>query len=122
MTRLKLHPIEELYLHLADEGYTPVREYRFAPPRKWAFDLALGEQMVAVEYEGGIWQQEKSGHTTGKGYADNCRKYNMATLMGWRVLRFTAGDFGDDGYALKTILRALDQSRRNNKGETDGNA
>jgi hypothetical protein len=27
----------------------PVEEYRFAPPRRWRFDLAWPERMLAVE-------------------------------------------------------------------------
>lgn len=106
MTHLRLHPIEELRLQLEEEGYSPQLEYRFCE-RKWRFDLALPEYKLAIEYEGGIWQTERTGHTTGKAYADNCHKYNEATIRGWRILRFTAGDFGGDGYALTTILSAL---------------
>ena len=106
MTRLKLHPVKELYHQLTIEGYAPVEEHCFHPTRKWRFDLALPDHRIAVEYEG-IGQGESSRHTTGGGYAEDCHKYNAAVLLGWRVLRFTWGDFGKDGYALSTVLAAI---------------
>ena len=32
------------------------------------------------------------GHTTGKGYTRDLEKYNLATLHGWKVYRFTTQD------------------------------
>lgn len=64
-----------------------VRELVFAPPRKWRFDFCWPAQRVAVEIEGGIWSNGR--HTRGKGFEDDAIKYNEATIMGWKVLRFT---------------------------------
>ena len=64
------------------------REYRFAPPRKWRFDFAWKADKVAVELEGGTWSGGR--HTRGAGFEDDCEKYNEATRLGWRVLRFTS--------------------------------
>jgi very-short-patch-repair endonuclease len=89
VTRLPLHPIDELAAHLADEGYTVRRELRFdRRGRAWKFDLALPDLRVAVEYEGGTHSGGR--HTSPLGYADDCEEYNQAVLQGWRVLRFTA--------------------------------
>ena len=63
------------------------REYQFAPPRKWRFDFAWEADKVAVELEGGAWSGGR--HTRGAGFEDDCEKYNEATRLGWRVLRFT---------------------------------
>lgn len=62
-------------------------EYRFHPSRKWRFDFAHPESRLAIELEGGTWG--KGRHTTGKGYAADCEKYNAAAMAGWRVIRFT---------------------------------
>ena len=64
-----------------------VIEYVFAPPRRWRFDFAWPDRLIAVEIEGGSWI--KGRHNYGPGFEADCRKYNTAELMGWTVLRFT---------------------------------
>lgn len=66
-------------------GREPVREHRFDSVRRWRFDFAWPELMVAVEIEGGGGRH----HTFAGSHAD-MDKYNAATLAGWRVLRFDA--------------------------------
>ena len=65
----------------------PEREYRFHDTRRWRFDFAWPDQQIAIEIEGGIWTG--GAHTRGKHFISDCDKYNTATIMGWRVLRFT---------------------------------
>jgi very-short-patch-repair endonuclease len=57
------------------------------PGRKFRFDFAWPEHRLAVEVQGGSWTGK--GHTGGLGYADDCRKLNLAQLNGWRVLWYT---------------------------------
>lgn len=85
----------------------PVAQHRFAPPRRWTFDLAWPDRKLAAEVEGGIWVRGR--HTRGKGYEKDCEKYNEAALTGWRVLRFTTGQV-KDGAAVTTLERALGAS------------
>ncbi len=87
----------------------PECQYRFAPPRRWTFDLAWPPLLLSVEVEGGIWVRGR--HTRGKGYEKDCEKYNEAALRGWRVLRFTTGQV-TAGIALTVIERALGASKR----------
>ena len=82
----------------------PEREYRFAPPRRWRFDMAWPDKMVAVECEGGVWTQGR--HTRGAGFIADCEKYNRAALDGWCVLRFCAEHI-HRGDALTMIEQAL---------------
>lgn len=63
-------------------------EYRFSKKNARRFDLAIVPIKVAIEYEGGTWNN--GGHVRGKIYADNCKKYNEAQIYGWIVLRYTA--------------------------------
>ena len=62
-------------------------EYMFLKGRRFRFDFAWPQHMIAVEIEGGTFVQGR--HTTGVGFAKDCEKYNLATLEGWRVYRFT---------------------------------
>ena len=98
-TLIKLHGLTE-----------PVREHRFAPPRKWRFDFAWpgrvtrGGPGYAVECEGGTWVT--GAHNRGKHFESDCEKYNEAAIRGWVVLRFTASMIRN-GEAIRTLKRAL---------------
>ena len=65
----------------------PVREYKFLPARKFRFDFAWPDLLVAVEIHGGQWQRGR--HVRGKGFRVDCDKWNLATLDGWRMLHYT---------------------------------
>jgi very-short-patch-repair endonuclease len=80
------------------------REYTFAPGRRWRFDFANPALMLAVEIEGGIWSGGR--HTRGSGYTADMTKYNRATLLGWRVLRFSTEQV-KSGEAIKMVQEAL---------------
>ena len=96
---------------LAPEAPAPVREYTFAPPRRWRFDFAWPEARVAVEVEGGTW--DRGRHTRGAGYAGDCAKYNAAVLGGWRVLRFTSDMLYSDLRAcVAQVVALLDGEQR----------
>lgn len=79
------------------------REVAFAPPRKWRFDFADTDRMVAIEVEGGQWT---GGHRHGGQFDAECEKYNEAALLGWTVIRVTPGMI-EDGRAIDVIQRAL---------------
>ena len=81
-------------------------EYRFAPPRRWRFDFALTDYKIAIELEGGAFTGGR--HTRGKGYANDCEKYNTAQVMGWIVLRFSAANLKDPVGVIETIEKAIE--------------
>jgi very-short-patch-repair endonuclease len=97
---------QELWLYLLDSTIkNPERlydEYRFHPTRKWRFDYAIPAKKIAIEYEGQPYRIAKGGHNTIKGFQSNCEKYNEATLLGWKVLRFTAKMI-ENGTAFKQL-------------------
>ncbi len=93
---------EALALHCRVDGITPERELVFHPKRKWRFDFAFPEKMIAVEVEGGMGGR----HQRIGGFVGDCHKYNAAALLGWRVFRFTT-DMVMDGTAINTIRAAL---------------
>lgn len=82
----------------------PVTEYRFHPERRWRFDLAWPDLLVAVEVDGGVWTGGR--HVRGAGVEADCEKVSHAAALGWRVLRLTPRMI-DQGSALSLVLAAL---------------
>jgi hypothetical protein len=83
-------------------GCEPAHEH--VPGRRWRFDFAWPAYMVAAECEGGTWSGGR--HTTGTGFEKDAEKYNAATVLGWRVVRFTQRQI-TSGEALLTLERML---------------
>lgn len=99
------HLEDTLAFHLRAAGLpSPDREVQFAPPRRWRFDFAWPERMIALEVEGGT--RRGGRHTRHDGFEADCEKYNEAGLSGWTVLRVT-GSMVRDGRALNLVERAL---------------
>jgi very-short-patch-repair endonuclease len=84
------------------EKLQPEREYRFHPTRKWRFDFAFPDRKLAIEIEGG----NGGRHQRMGGFTADCEKYNAASLLGWRVLRYTTR-MVTDGYAILEVMKAL---------------
>jgi hypothetical protein len=82
----------------------PMREFKFHPTRKWRFDLAWPELMIALEVEGGTWIS--GAHVRGAHYSKDCEKYNNATQMGWKVYRVTT-EMIHSGEAANFVEMAL---------------
>lgn len=82
----------------------PVQEHRFHETRRWRFDLAWPDLMIAVEVDGGVWSGGR--HTRGAGFVADCEKVNEATAMGWRVFRFPTPHVSD-GSAVEMLRRVL---------------
>jgi hypothetical protein len=76
-------------------------EYRFDENRRWRFDYAFPDSMVAIEIEGGIWIN--GGHNRGAGYIDNLEKYNAAIEKGWALLRYAPNQI--DFEQIKRVIR-----------------
>lgn len=88
-----------------EKGLELILEHPFHPARKYRFDFSFIDESkglkVAIEYEG-IFNTEKSRHTTVKGYSQDTDKYRDAALLGWTVLRYTALNY-------KTVISDLDK-------------
>ena len=82
----------------------PEREYRFHDTRKWRFDFAYPDKQIAIEVEGGVYKNGR--HTRGKGFTNDCEKYNAATELGWRVFRYTTA-MVNQGLAIEQLKRVL---------------
>jgi very-short-patch-repair endonuclease len=111
---VRVSALEELLaLQLKAAKIPCLREFRFAEPRRFRFDFVVWDQAVdfdatscrlAVECEGGSWV--KGAHGRGVHFASDCEKYNLATELGWRVLRYTMSQI-KSGEALAQIERCL---------------
>lgn len=100
LDQIRLHGLPEPSRH----ALVPAGELVFAPPRRWRFDLAWPDRLLAVEVDGGVWTQGR--HTRGAGFVADCEKLNRAVVLGWRVLRFP-GPHIKNGAAIRVVKEAL---------------
>ncbi len=82
----------------------PEREYRFHAVRRWRFDLAWPELMIAAEVDGGTWNNGR--HARGSGIHGDCVKMSSAAALGWRVFRFDR-ELVESGAALQFLEDAI---------------
>ena len=107
----RLSPGEEAFaLHCRAEKLEPVREYVFHPRRKWRFDFAFPDKMLAVEVEGGM----NGRHQRVGGFTGDCCKYAHAAILGWRVIRATTAQV-NSGDAINWTIDALAYSAKQNR-------
>ena len=74
-------------------NYDYHKEFKFLDNRKFRFDYVylLSESLIkgiAIEFEGGVWSAGR--HIRPLGFIKDCEKYNLATVNGYIVLRFTS--------------------------------
>ena len=110
----KRSSLEQVFADQAQRLRLPawVEEHQFAVSigRRWRFDFAWPDRMLAVEIDGGAFSGGR--HTRGAGFSEDCRKLNAATLLGWRVLRFPGADLDDHhgaivSPAMQSVVKAL---------------
>lgn len=93
-----------LAFQLRAAGIEFAQQYAYAPPRKFRADFAFPYARLLVEVQGGVYSRKAHGSITG--VLADIERLNVATLAGWRLLRFTpqAVQLGE---ALQLIERAL---------------
>lgn len=72
-----------------------VEEYLFAKrftKQRFRSDFAILPFGILIEYEGLPTANSKSRHTSIKGYAKDVEKYRLASILGYRLLRYTRYD------------------------------
>lgn len=74
---------------LKNEGIELIEEYRFSE-RRFRFDFANLKTKIAIEVEGGVYTN--GAHGSVSGILRDIEKYNLATSMGWVVLRILPKD------------------------------
>lgn len=86
------------------------REYLFSQVgRKWRFDFAWPELMLAVEIDG-VVGGAGGRHQRREGFATDLDKHNEAQADGWRVFRFTP-DMVRSGAAADRLECVFRQSK-----------
>lgn len=78
------------FLDNSEFGYVP--EYQFDKhfsKKKFRADFAILKYAILIEFEGLTNNRRISRHQTVKGYSVDCDKYNIATNLGFWVLRYT---------------------------------
>lgn len=102
MARADCKKLEERFLVIWQSigGPELVREYRFAPPRRWRFDFAHLPTRVAVEVHGSVFSDGR--HTRGAGFLADREKMLAAQRAGWLVVEFGTG------FTLSQVEEVLD--------------
>ena len=86
----------------------PEREVRFNAQRRWRFALAWKDRLIAVEYQGGVFNRQAS-HSSIGGLTRDYEKFTEASLAGWRLILVTAKTV-ESGEAIDWITRAWQES------------
>lgn len=96
--------LEEKFMLLINENGidVPVREYKFCPERRWRLDFAWIDCKLGVEIDGGVWSNGR--HNRGSGFIKDMEKLNMAVKLGWKVLRYHAGNLETAIDDIKSIV------------------
>lgn len=84
----------------AERWPLPVAEYRFAPPRRWRFDLCWPAHFLAAEIQGGLFLAGR--HVRGASLIAEYQKLNEASVLGWVVLLVLPAQITDG--TLSTLL------------------
>lgn len=91
-------------------NYDYHKEFKFLHDRKFRFDfvfLLLQSKIkgIAIEFEGGVWSSGR--HIRPLGFIRDCEKYNLASLNGYIVLRFTSECLKNPNKVKETIENTL---------------
>lgn len=93
------------------------KELQFHPSRKWRFDYAWPELLIALELHGGTYSGGR--HTNGKGFTEDREKMNSAILLGWQVLEVTPEHIKNG--TARQWLEQLIQRKQGNDGNNASN-
>lgn len=110
MRRRKAEDLRLEYLSACYPNYKWISEFRFFDKRKWRADYACKELKLIIEVEGLMGRHQFTG-----GFIKDMQKYNYATMLGYKVLRTTTGNFYSEEFQniIKTIIeeyeRAMDK-------------
>lgn len=83
------------------------REFVFAYPRKWRWDVAILSESLAIEIDGGLFLPGGGGrHSRGAGARNDAEKTCEGVILGWRILRVLP-EWVSSGHAFTLVERAV---------------
>jgi very-short-patch-repair endonuclease len=89
----------ELAAQMTEMKIACVRELVFAPDRKFRFDFAILDRMIAIEIDGAV-------HRIKQRFESDQEKCVLALMLGWRVLHVTPKQVRN-GKAIELILQLI---------------
>jgi len=112
---IKLSPYKIIESIILEQGLKFEKEFRFSHPRRFRFDYRVIDPnnpalMLAIEYEGGTFTN--GAHGRGAHYSSDCTKYNIATCLGWKVLRYTVDIVQQSPRQISKDLRFIKERGR----------
>jgi hypothetical protein len=103
--KLELHKIKFISKHNSKSEFKPIKG------RLFRADFYLPEYNCIIEYEG--INSAKSGHLTFSGYTKNCEKYNLISLEGYILLRFTMKNLDQLDVCIEKLILAKQKKEIN---------
>ena len=103
------HKVKFISKHNSKSEFKPIKG------RLFRVDFYLPEYNCVIEYEG--INSRKSGHLTFSGYTKDCEKYNLISLEGYIILRFTMKNLC---YFDATITKLISNHKPKQKGRKKG--
>lgn len=95
--RLKKTELEDIFANiLIARNISFKRQHRITTNRRWRCDFFLDKLNTIVEIEGG--QFIKGGHNSISGLLSDIEKYNVISMFGFKLIRFTTIHFEKRGY------------------------
>jgi very-short-patch-repair endonuclease len=81
----------------------PEREQVFHVKPRWRADFMWRDKKIIVEIEGGTWSN--GAHVRGLGYTKDCKKYNAAQSLGYKVFRATSDMLKQDPMSFIELIK-----------------
>lgn len=102
-------PELQMSVILRGMGIDFVSEYKVYKNRKWKVDFAILKNKIIIECEGGTWSGGR--HVRGKGFENDCKKYNCCESDNWHVLRYTTSMIKDTPLTIMRQIKKLMEAK-----------
>ena len=100
--KLNRYPVFNAWM--VQQGFTP--EFKFLKDRRFKFDWAHTELLIAVECHGGAWISGGGRHNRATGFLSDMERENLAVLAGWALLKISP-EMIQKGTAHQLVEKAL---------------